>query len=328
MTESDPSFRRETGRSALFFLLTLLSVILFSTEGLVWGRPAKDSLAFAAALLGILLAHEMGHYVVARLHGYALSLPLFIPFPSGFGTLGAIIRLRSLPPSREALLEMGVAGPIAGAVVAFTILAATLDWRGSAEAPDPAALQWLLTSPPLSWLFALLGLLDTVLAKLVGPFVGAPPPGVQILVFNDPLIVRLLGWLNAGGAPGRYEVLHPATLAAWVGCMLTGINLLPIGQLDGGHVLNAVVPRLAPRLSRGLAVVVFAAGWLWAGWFVWGILLLFLGAWRPLPVPLEPRLPLRARALAVAALVLWVLTFLPVPIEVEPQPAAVLETSG
>lgn len=292
----------EVRRSALFFVLTLASVTLFSIEGLVYGFPASHALAFSLPLLAILGAHEMGHYLVARRHGFHLSLPLFVPFPSGFGTMGAIIRLRSPPRSRQALLEMGVAGPLAGAVVAFLVLALTLGLDAAAPELHPWA--------PLVWL-------DAWLAKTLGPAEGPP----QIAVFNDPMIVRVIGAALPGGAPGRYDVLHPAALAGWVGCLLTGINLLPIGQLDGGHVFNAVFPRASRRISLVLAAVLLAAGWFWPGWFVWGAFLLFFGAARPLPVAEQPALPTRARLLALAALILFLLTFMPVPIEIESLPA-------
>lgn len=293
----------ELRRSVVFFVLTLVSVTLFSIEGLVYGFPAAHSLAFSIPLLGILLAHEMGHYLVARRHGFALSLPLFVPFPSGFGTMGAIIQLRSPPRTRQALLEMGVAGPIAGAVVAFLVLAVAL----GLPAETPELHPWA----PMVWL-------DRWLVEQFGASDGP----AQIAVFNDPLALRAIGALLPGGAPGRYDVLHPAALAGWVGCLLTGINLLPIGQLDGGHVFNAVFPGAAARVSRILAVVLLAAGWFWPGWLVWGAVLLLFGAARPLPVAVGPTLPLRARALALAALVLFLLTFMPVPIEIETLPAA------
>jgi membrane-associated protease RseP (regulator of RpoE activity) len=312
MTDPDEDLRRESRRSALFFLLTLVSVAVFSLEGLLSGAPLSDSVEFAAALMGILLAHEMGHYVVARLHGFALSLPVFLPFPSGFGTLGAIIGLRSPPANRQALLEMGIAGPISGAVVAFTILWFTLPLRGTI--PDPHALDWLWGFPPVAAILAALGHAAEAIAAYLP---GDADPTPRIAVFNDPMIVRLIGRLLPGGGPGRYDILHPAALAGWVGCLVTGINLLPIGQLDGGHVLNAVFPRAAPRLSLVLSLVVFAAGYFWRGWFVWGAVLLFLGASRPVPVPEDPPLPMRSRVLAVIALVLFALTFMPVPIEVE-----------
>lgn len=269
-------------RSTFFFVLTVTSVTLFSMGGLLSGASWADALTFSFCLMGILLAHEMGHYVVARMHGFELSLPLFIPFPGGFGTMGAVIRLKSAPKSRQALLEMGVAGPIAGAVLAFVMLAVGL------KLPTGA-----------------------------GP---VPAPGEVVLIFNDPQIVRILGTLLNGEPPGRFAALHPAALAGWVGCMLTGINLLPLGQLDGGHVFNAVLPRWAAMLSLTGAVVLLAAGFLWPGWFVWGAMLLLLGAWRPMPVGVQPSLPLRSRVLAGVAILLFLLTFMPVPLETDVWP--------
>jgi membrane-associated protease RseP (regulator of RpoE activity) len=276
----DGPTRREYVWCVAMFVATLLSV--FSAHAVFWmGRnpftdPAAlhDSLAFAVPLMAILLAHEMGHYVVARLHGFSLSLPLFIPFPTIFGTLGAIIRLRTPPRSREALLEMGVAGPLSGAAVAFAVLA--------------VALRWTLPRPSLV-------------------------PDQTYLVLGDPLVVKVLGTLVLGTPPDRLATFHPAALAGWVGCFLTGINLLPIGQLDGGHILNAASPRAARVVSRLGPFALLAAGYFWAGWVVWGVLLFVLSAGRPLPVGRTPALPLRARLLAVAAVAVFALTFLPVP---------------
>jgi membrane-associated protease RseP (regulator of RpoE activity) len=247
-----------------------------------WTRAGQGAL-FSAALMAILLAHELGHWFVARIHGFSLSLPWFLPFPNAFGTLGAVIRLRSLPRSRQALLEMGVAGPLAGAAVAFALL-----W---------VSLRWAVPGPPL-------------------------PPETTIWVFEDPLVVRLVGLLTTGEAPDRLAIYHPVTMAAWVGCFLTGLNLLPIGQLDGGHVLNATSPRLASVLSRVLPLLLIVAGFWWTGWLLWGVLLLLLSAGRPLPIASGPALPGRARVLAACALVLFILTFLPQPFVVETTPAA------
>lgn len=291
----------EIGRSAALFFVTTLSVFLVHvlswTEG-GFSDPAavKDSAVFAGCLMGILLAHEMGHYLMARLNGFEQSLPVFIPMPFGFGTLGAIIRLKSPPRSRDALLRMGAAGPIAGAVVAFLVLIWALPFTKE----------------------------DVQL-----------PAGATVTIFNDPWIVRILGTLVNGAPPGRYAEYHPAALAAWVGCFLTGVNLLPTGQLDGGHVLNALFPRFADRYSRWLPIGLLTAGSIGLGWsllhgemapapvswLVWGGVIRFVGADRPIPVPLTP---LSRSSLVVGALTLglFLLTFMPVPMEVETLPPA------
>ena len=307
---------RERRRSVQLFILTLASVYL--TYGFFWagGNPLLDyhvaweSTLFSAALMTILLAHEMAHYFVALRHGFALSLPFFIPFPLGIGTLGAIIRLRSPPASRTALLEMGAAGPIAGALVAFIMLALGLPH----------------TEPPMPL-----------------------EPGLQVLIFNDPWIVRLLGRAILGAPPDRYAVFHPVALAGWFGCLLTAINLLPVGQLDGGHILHALVPRWARWITRltliiligtgvvraiwygvnrwlqiahqqplGLGVVdAFSTGFAHMGLGLWGILLLVLGVWRGLAVPGRPPLTRRAWVLAGVAAGMLILTFLPIPFDME-----------
>lgn len=278
--------RRELLASAGLFLLTLGSVWL--TYALFWGedRPlgdaalARDAAAFAVSLMSILLAHELGHYTVARLHGFETSPPWFIPFPMGFGTFGAVIRLRSLPPSRSALLEMGAAGPIAGLVVAIGVLALGLPQTG----PPPPL-------PP-----------------------GAAGP-VEVTILANPLAMDLLGVWLLGAPPGRFDTLSPTALAGWVGCLLTGVNLLPIGQLDGGHLLRALRPAAAPRVSQVLLVLALLGGWFWSGWLVWAALLWLLGASRPLPVPAQPGLSARALGVLAVAVLAFVLSFMPVPFQ-------------
>lgn len=270
-----------------WFLLTTASVwgvYLYDQAGAgLTADAVRDASLFTGALMAILLAHEMGHYVVARVHGFATSPPHFIPLPlpGTFGTMGAVIRLRSHPRSRQALLEMGAAGPVAGAIVAFVML-----WIGVP-----------LTRP---------GLLIR--------------PGQLIGVYNDPLVVKLIGIATMGAPPGRYDVYHPLAMAGWVGCLLTAINLVPIGQLDGGHVFNALFPRWSRAAARALLVVALLGSWFYTGWLVWAALLYFLGASRPIEVPAEPRPPLRSWLVAGLAVVLFVLTFMPVPIEVETFP--------
>lgn len=297
---------RELTRSVALFLLTTLSVwsvyVVDRMPTLAWPDEglAQNGAVFAGSLMAVLLCHEMGHFLVARVHGFSTSPPAFIPFPlpGTFGTMGAVIRLRSLPRSREALLEMGAAGPIAGALVAFALLLYGVP----------------LTQPPDS--------------LQIGETYG---------IFNDPLVVKLIGIRTTGAAPDRYGTYHPTAMAGWVGCLLTGINLLPVGQLDGGHVFNALAPRIAPRVSRLLYLASIAAVAVYAGQVLWALstgvagaesptpvtaaifilVLRLLGGTHPLPVPEQPDVPLRARLIAALALLLLVLTFMPFPIEIE-----------
>ncbi len=303
-------------RSLLLLLATIVSV--FWTYGFFWagGNPfthydiALDSALFSASLMAILLTHEMAHYTVARMHGFRLSLPYFIPLPLGVGTLGAIIRLRSLPRSRTALLEMGAAGPLAGAMVAFFLLTVGLPMNGppvAAESLGEYHPFWELLS---GWANSLLGVSLFQQREWL--------PGTDVVyIFNDPLVVKLIGTAITGAPPDRYAELHPVALAGWIGCLLTAINLLPIGQLDGGHVAGAIWPN-ARRRSRVLLGLVSIMGLLaWPGWLIWSLLIYKIGAWRSLSVPSSPSPSLRARLLAAASLLVFVLTFMPTPIEME-----------
>lgn len=314
---------REASVAVALFGLTFLSV--FATYGLVWegGNPFRDaevawnSAAFAAALLTILLAHELGHYFVARRHGFALSLPWFIPVPFGWGTFGAVIRLRSLPRSRTALLEMAVAGPLAGAAFAVGFLALGLpSTRPGPEfvtlGPEEVAALALSQAPSaLDWIWP------------------PPPPGhVPVLIFNNPPVLDLLGTLILGAPPGRFDLWGPLAFAGWAGCFLTALNLLPIGQLDGGHVVHAVAPRSARGVGRAVLALLLVGGVLWEGWWFFALVVWVSGASRGLPVPSSPPLTARARVLAVLVLVVGGLCFMPRPIEVDALPVRAEGTAG
>lgn len=315
---------RERRTAIGLFFATLLSVYLVYGYSWTNGDPLSDaetavkSAEFAVTLMAILLAHEMGHYLVALRHGFRLSLPYFLPFPAAFGTFGAIIRLRSLPASRTALLEMGAAGPLAGFAVALIAMAVGLPGTIERSAPqilfDPAILA-VAPPPP--------GAIDSLLEQIFSlpPFswlISAPPVGtLPMLIMANPLGMDLLGDLLLGAPPSRYAELSPIGMAGWVGCLLTGINLLPIGQLDGGHILNALSPRLAGWVARAGVALALLAGLLWSGWLVWGVMLLALRAWVSLPVPESPGLSLRARVVGALALVAFGLSFMPRPLEIE-----------
>ena len=318
-----PPTRREWVRCLSLFALTLLSV--FFSYGWWWGggdpladrEAAWQSAQFALGLMGILGAHEAGHYVVARRHGMDQTLPFFLPFPLAFGTLGAIIRLRTPPRTRSALLEMGAAGPLAGFAVALVVLVLGLP-DTTAHAMPELTLPWPPPPPEEpGWFVAVL---MTVLAPL-GELLGEAEPGFPLTIMANPLIMDGVGYAVLGAPPGRYDELSALGLAGWAGCFLTAMNLLPIGQLDGGHVLRAVAPRLADKVSVvGLVVVGVAGAFLWEGWTVWAILLWAMGAWRGLPAAgLSPPTP-RAQVIGALALATFIACFMPSPIELETVP--------
>lgn len=249
----------------------------------VWKHPRQLLLGvpFSASLMLILLAHEMGHYLFCLRYDVDATLPYFIPFPSLIGTMGAFIRIRSSFRSRTVLFDIGIAGPIAGFVVACTVLFFSLGLSR--------------TTPTL-------------------PVIDGEVVGIQL-----PLIFRLAQWLRV--AAGLRSVvpldpisLHPVAIAAWFGMLATALNLLPGGQLDGGHIVYATAPRAHRIVSRlTILFLIPMAVYFWAGWLIWAILL-ELSSLRHPQVPERPKISGARRWLAGFAVVMLVLTFTPNPI--------------
>ena len=232
--------------------------------------------SFSLTLLAILTAHELGHYLACRYHRVHASLPWVLPAPTLIGTFGAFIRLRSRVPSRRALLDIGLAGPLAGILVAIPAVIAGLAL--SRVQPDPSLYGQtaLSVSIPLG-----LSLLHSI-ARLFEPSIPS---------------------LGAGFNP------HPVLIAAWVGLFITSFNLIPAGQLDGGHILYAISPRLHRWSTEIITVLLFVAGTIfWVGWLVWACFLLIPSLRHP---ALPDRQPVckRRMALAIVGMILFVLTF-------------------
>ncbi|MGI9103448.1 MAG: site-2 protease family protein [Terriglobales bacterium] len=265
-----PAFSLDDNTLPLFPLRWILE----DPSRLLMGAP------FAATLMLILLSHEMGHYLYCLRYGVHATLPFFIPAPTLIGTLGAFIRIKSPIRSREALFDIGIAGPIAGFVVAIATLLVSL------ALSKPAATGMLPSD----------------------------------IVFGYPLIFDLGHWmLSLVGIGGAARVslhatyLHPTAIAAWVGMFATALNLLPGGQLDGGHMLYALSPRFHKHVSRLTVGILLPMGFfLWAGWFVWALLLAVSGMRHP-QVPPWPGLRHERKLLALFALVMLILTFVPEP---------------
>jgi len=270
------------------------SVIVDDSFGLLRGRVTviggvvsaiTGGLAFAVPLLAILLAHELGHYVTARHYQLDVSPPYFIPvplFPSFIGTMGAFIRLRTVLSDRRQLFDVGLAGPIAGFVAAVPVL-----------------LVGLVLSQPLSSLDGVAGMVLQVQGE--GYLLG------------DSIVTLALRWLVHGGAA---VALHPVAFAGTLGMFVTMINLMPMAQLDGGHILYAARPRLHRRAALVFWFVVLALGYWWVGWYLWAVLVLVLSRGRldhpPLLDAYRP-FPASRRWLLWVALVLFLLTFAPAP---------------
>ena len=235
------------------------------------GRPLLlvDGLAFSLTLMTILLAHELGHYFACRYYGIDASLPYFLPFPSPIGTLGAFIRIRSPIYTRQALFDVGIAGPLAGFIVLVPAL--------------------------------VIGIANS---KVV--------PGIAErgdLTFGVPAIQRLFEWIILPRIRSADILLHPVARAAWVGILATALNLLPIGQLDGGHILYAFTGRRHKLLSRVFVLALVPLGIFYShSWLVWATLLFFFGLRHPVIYDATP-LDKNRVALGLAALAIFLLTF-------------------
>jgi Zn-dependent protease len=250
----------------------------------------STGLPFSLSLIAILLSHELGHYVVARHYLLDVSPPYFIPvpmFPTFIGTMGAFIRLRTIVSDRRQLLDIGVAGPIVGFLVALPLLVLGLA-LSHATVPEEG------------------------LRGLVVYFGGAP----QIPLGDSLVSLALRRLLFANAATIN---VHPVAFAGWVGMFVTMLNLLPMGQLDGGHILYARLPRWHQRVALAFWLLVVALGTLWMGWYIWGGLVLLLSRGRlshPPVLDAQRPLPASRRVLAWAALLLFVLTFAPAPFRI------------
>jgi len=261
----------------------------------------RHGLGFSLALLLIMLSHEMGHFLLARRHKVDATWPFFIPAPilSIIGTLGAVIRLRSLPRTRTALLDIGAAGPIAGFIVSIPVLILGLKWSTIVPAETPSA-RWTLFEAALNWFQT-----------------GNWPAMREAFDLGSPLGMSICEKLVRGDLPAdKVLALHPVAVAGWFGFLLTALNLLPLGQLDGGHVLFGASPRLHRLLGPPLSAALLALGIFTAfpGWIIWGLLMgLGLGFHPPLSQP-EETLDGKRRLLVFLSLLLFVLSFSPVPL--------------
>lgn len=246
--------------------------ILKEPLGLVQGLP------FSMTLMGILMVHEMSHYLASRAHKVPSTLPFFIPAPSIIGTFGAVIRMKGAIWDRRALMDIGASGPIGGFILAL---------------------------PALS--------IGLAISKVV-PGGG----GEGGLILGDSLIMLLLERIILGDLPADANIiLHPVAFAGWIGMFVTSLNLLPVGQLDGGHIAKALFPDHFDIIARVVHLSLILLGaFFWEGWLIWALLLVFIGVGHP-PV-LLPHISLdgRRRKVGYYAAVIFLLTFVPAPFKI------------
>jgi hypothetical protein len=291
-----PEHRPRYGLATLLFFLTFLCATTLGPALLLWSRTdvttdlvpflsvgmirrvwtdrelLRLGLSYSVPAMLILLCHELGHYIACRRYGLPVTLPYFLPMPMMLGTLGAFIKIKSPLRSKRELFDVGVAGPLAGFA---------------------ALLPFLLYGVAHSEVVALHEVSGT------------------ILVPGHCLALELATWAFHGQWLGQGMTLnlHPFALAAWFGLLATAINLIPLGQLDGGHILYAAAGRWQRRLALPLWVALALAAMLWPGWLLWCGLTLVMGLYHP-PVR-DERTPLdrKRRWLTVVALAILILSF-------------------
>jgi hypothetical protein len=266
-------------------------------------------LPFALSFLAVLGTHEFGHYLAGRKNKTRVTLPFFIPLPliSPFGTLGAVISMQEPPRNRNVLAEIGIAGPLVGFLVGLPLLVIGLAMSTVEALP--------VAFGPCEG-FSLEGnSIIYILAKLAvfGRMLPAPAHFDTL-----PVLFYLRSFFTGFPFPmeGMDVIIHPLAFGAWAGLMITGLNLIPAGQLDGGHLLYVLLGDRAGRILPGIIFGMVILGLFWPGWFLWVFLIFFLGRAHAEPLDTVTPLDTRHRILAWTGLILFVLIFTPIPLQV------------
>ncbi len=237
-----------------------------------------EGFPFAVTLMTILLIHELSHYLAAKKHHTIATLPYFIPAPTFFGTFGAFIKMKSPIVTRRALIDIGASGPLAGFAV-------------------------------------------SVVACIVGlsmSTVVTPSASEGVLTLGDSLLFSVLSMIILGITPDNADILlHPVAFAGWIGLFVTSLNLIPVGQLDGGHIAFALLGDKHKNVSIVLIVILVIMGiFFWEGWAFWAGLMLLLGIKHPPVLYGEVPLDRTGRRIGLIALIIFIITFVPSPFKV------------
>jgi membrane-associated protease RseP (regulator of RpoE activity) len=286
-TTSPKEFLRSIPRIHwLLFLATGLTTVAAGAmqQGVIpWEAPWQlyKGLPFSLTLLVILLCHEMGHYLMARYHQLDVSLPYFLPappIPFLIGTLGAFIRIRSPILNKPALLDVGAAGPLSGVLVTLPLLVIGL---------QISDIQ--------------------VVSGNAGELAG--------IVLGESILFKIMCWLTLGSLPDNYNIImHPMAFAGWIGLLVTNINLIPVGQLDGGHVSYALFGERSQPIAKIFYLLLIIFGLVsWYGWLLWVVLLYFMGFVHPPPLHYWVPLDRKRRLIGYLTIAVFILTFMPAP---------------
>jgi len=305
----------------ILFVLTVFSVLLAGTFYSYSGPVVEDQmqqlrylfaslgsgLPFAVSFLAILLAHEFGHYLAGRFHGTKVTLPYFIPFPlSQLGTMGAFISIKELPKNRRVMLDIGLAGPLAGLAVAIPVLILGISLSEVHQLPTALAAQQGLSLEGNSILYLLIKYL--VKGELL--------PQPVSYGGMSPWLYWLRYFFTGTPIPwgGRDVLLHPIAWAGWAGLLITALNLIPAGQLDGGHIMYILLGKNARKLVPFILAALFLLGLAWSGWWFWAFLILLFGRFYMEPLDQITRLDPPRKALATLGVIIFILVFVPVPL--------------
>ncbi len=296
---AEPKSRNEgiPWRNVVLFVLTVVSTLFAGAfywyQLPVFEQPLSALAAwpFSAAIMGVLGIHEFGHYAMSRYHDVDASLPYFIPLPLFIGSMGAVIRMRERMPDRKALFDIGAAGPLAGLVATVVVTLVGLQL-------DPLPVQQAAASSQ---------------------------EGARV-VFHNPPLLWLLAEVSGTAAKLEAGLVHPVVFAGWVGMLITVLNLLPVGQLDGGHIVRAMAGHRQETLAAAVPGALFAlAGYLYfirggldsvGIWAMWGLFTTGLAYAGPATPVIDDSLNRKRIAVGVLTLVLGALCFTPIPIEV------------
>ena len=236
------------------------------------------SIIYTTVLLGILLGHELGHFLTCRYYGINATLPYFIPFPNLIGTLGAFIKIKSKIKRKHQLFDIGIAGPLTGFILSM-----------------PALVYGLSQSKVVS----------STAAREGG------------IMLGDSLLLKIIEGVIFKNIPPNSDIfLHPVAFAGWVGLLVTALNLFPMGQLDGGHVSYALLGSRSRNLAQVFLAVFFVLGiFFWVGWFLWAILILFMGMRHPDILDEAEPLSQGRKVIGYVIALIFILSFIPDPIK-------------
>ncbi|MBI3592371.1 MAG: site-2 protease family protein [Nitrospirae bacterium] len=274
----------------VLFIATFFSTLVAGAlqQGInIFKEPVRviEGLPFAGTLMTILLFHELSHYIASKKNHTKATLPYFIPAPSIIGTFGAFIKMKSPIITRKALIDIGASGPIAGFIV--------------------------------SVIASIIGLSMSKVISL--------PQAEGTLALGDSILFSFLSRVVLGITPDHYDILlHPVAFAGWIGLFVTSLNLIPIGQLDGGHIAYAILGEKHRYISiilviilavLGISAFLGASGW--EGWLVWAVLMIILGIKHPPVLYWEPHLDPKRRFIGLLALIIFIVTFIPSPFKLQ-----------